>query len=344
MRIPGAPGAPGAIRPATATGDPAARHADGEPAGAADGAGPAGSPSPGGDAASPAPTGPVRAPSGPLQPIELATASVLAGVPVILVLAGWLIPHASGLIGLAVVPMAVVAHRHRPRAVVASTVAAGTVSFLVAGTGPLPTIALCAIVGGIAGHAHRRQWRWPTVLAAALLAGPALGGFIDLALLAFAPLRRLTLTDARNTWDGYARLVGRIPSLQPVAHQATLVVHAVLQYWWATILVAVVVVCLVATWATWYYARGLLYRLQRVPVEDRLAASPEAAPAAAGLPAAGGGGPGAGGSPAAGGGVAAWPVPVQLDGVRVRYPGAAGEALAGVSLTISPRERTVVLG
>lgn len=286
----------------------------------------AGWPTPPGGGGDRAPT-----PSGPLQPVELATASVLAGVTVILVLAGWLIPHASGLIGLAVVPMAVVAHRHRPRAVVASTVAAVTVAFLVAGTGPVPTVALCAAVGGIAGQAHRRQWRWPAVLGAGLACGPLFGAAADLALVAFGPLRRLTIRNLRDSWDGYARLVGTIRPLRAYLRPVTRVVHSSLHLWWALIPAVIAVVTVVATWTTWYYIRGLLRRLDRMPVEDRLAPPPEETTGRRG---------GAHRENVAPPG----PVPVAFEEVSVRYPGASVDALAGVSLRMSPRERTVVLG
>ena len=275
----------------------------------------------------PAPPGP----SGPLQPVELATASVLAGVTVILVLIGWLVPHASGLIGFAVVPMAVVAHRHRPRAVVASAVAAVTVAFLVAGTGPAPTVGLCAVVGGIAGQARRRGWRWPAVIASALVAGPARGALADLALLALGPLRRLTISNLRDTWDGYARLLETVRPLRVYVHPLTEGVHEGLRLWWALVPGTIVLVVLVATWSTWYYTRGLLLRLDRMPVEDRLDPRPSEEGRSLG---SGDGEPL--GPPQ--------PVPAVLEDVVVRYPGSSVDALGGVSLEVPAGERTVVLG
>ena len=95
---------------------------------------------------------------GPLQPIELATASVLGAMTVVLVIAGWFLPHASAITVLGAVPMGVIAYRHRPRAVIAAVFASASVGFLVAGTGVISTIVLCGLVGGLAGHAHRRRW------------------------------------------------------------------------------------------------------------------------------------------------------------------------------------------
>ncbi|MHB1929461.1 MAG: ABC transporter ATP-binding protein [Acidimicrobiales bacterium] len=263
-------------------------------------------------------------PRGRLQPVELATAAVMGAVTVILVLAGWLVPHASALMGLAVVPMAVVAHRHRPRAVVAGAVAAATVAFLVVGIGPVPTVALCAVVGGIAGHAHRREWGWWRVAAAALVAGPVLGGLTDLALVAFASLRRLTLRNLRDTWVGYARIIDRARPLRPVTREITPWVDTVIRDWWQTVLVVLVVVTFVATVVTWHYVRGLLRRLALVPVEDRLAPE-QSGPRPADI-------------------AAPVPVPVELSDVTVRYPRSSDDALAGVSLCVQPRQRTVLLG
>ncbi|MDA8061829.1 MAG: ABC transporter ATP-binding protein, partial [Actinomycetota bacterium] len=250
---------------------------------------------------------------------------------VILVLIGWLVPHASGLIGFAVVPMAVVAHRHRPRAVVASAVAAVTVAFLVAGTGPAPTVGLCAVVGGIAGQARRRGWRWPAVIASALVAGPALGALADLALLALGPLRRLTISNLRDTWDGYARLLETVRPLRVYVRPITEGVHEGLRLWWALVPGTIVLVVLVATWATWYYTRGLLLRLDRMPVEDRLAPSPTEEGRSLGS------GDGESLEPPQ-------PVPTLLEDVVVRYPGSSVDALGGVSLEVPAGERTVVLG
>ena len=81
--------------------------------------------------------------TGPLRPIELATAAVLAGVGVALVVIGWFLPHLGPIAALAVVPLGVVAHRHRFRALAAATFAAALVSFLVAGTGTFSNVVEC---------------------------------------------------------------------------------------------------------------------------------------------------------------------------------------------------------
>src|SRR5262249_31147133 len=112
--------------------------------------------------------------TGPLRPIDIATASVLAGVIVALLVIGWFLPHLGPVAALAVVPLGVVAHRHRFRALVAATFSAGLVSFLVAGTGTLTNVVECAIVGGLVGIARRRGWSFGTVMGVMTLIAPLL--------------------------------------------------------------------------------------------------------------------------------------------------------------------------
>jgi energy-coupling factor transporter ATP-binding protein EcfA2 len=267
----------------------------------------------------------VNARRGPLAPIELATAAVMAALTVVLELAGAFVPHASAVSALGVVPAAVVAHRHRPRAVVASTVAACSVGFLVAGTAPLAPILLCALVGGLAGHGRRHGWGPGRVAVAALAAGPLLAGAYDALLALFSSLRRLILANLRNSAQGVTRIVGRVPGLHPLAARVDrLVAHALVD-WWQVIAVSVVVFVLVATLVTHRLVGGLLTALSAMTSTDRLE------PAAAALP-------------AAVDGAAPAPVPVTLDGVGVRYPGAVRDALEGVSVHVEAASHTALIG
>ena len=54
-------------------------------------------------------------------------------------------------------PLGVVAHRHRFRALVAASVAVCLVSFLVAGTGTFSNVVECTVVGGLVGIGRRRN-------------------------------------------------------------------------------------------------------------------------------------------------------------------------------------------
>ena len=257
--------------------------------------------------------------TGPLRPIELATAAVLAGVSVALVVIGWFLPHLGPVAALAVVPLGVVAHRHRFRALAAATFAAALVSFLVAGTGTFSNVVECAIVGGLVGTARRRGWPFGVVAGAMALIAPALAA-VSVGLLAlFGALRKLTLDQIRNTWRGFAKLLVHVPVIGPsVTHSLNQFVTAAIRDWWISIGVLVVVATMWFTVLAWVLLGAVLDRLQWIRAVDRLDLLPADGPPD--------------------------PVPVALRDVHFRYPGAAGDALAGVTLEIPDGQLVALLG
>jgi energy-coupling factor transporter ATP-binding protein EcfA2 len=266
---------------------------------------------------------------GPLQPIELATAAVLGAMTVVLVIAGWFLPHASAITALGAVPMGVVANRHRPRAVIAAVVASASVGFLVAGTGVITTIVLCAAIGGLAGHAHRRRWGPVRLMAAAAVLGPMIAAVAIGVLVAFSSLRKLTLEQLRNTWRGLAgvlgRLLGAVPGQQHLGTRVTRDLDGAVAWairdWWETIAILFVAFTLFSTAVAWRLLGVLFVRLERIRATDRLASAPAAPP-----------------------GSSTGPVPVELHDVHVRYPGAGSDALAGLDLVIGAAQLVAVLG
>ncbi|HLY82467.1 MAG TPA: DUF2232 domain-containing protein, partial [Acidimicrobiales bacterium] len=178
-------------------------------------------------------TAPTR--RGPLRAIELAEAAVLADVTVALCLLGWLLPLGGLLTAAAVTPMAAIALRNRPRAVIAGAVAGMTVGFLIAGTGLAGNVAACAVLGTLIGVAHRRSWgAVRTIGAAAVMIWPpvALGSVAVLALL--SKLRRLALDQITNTWSGAARTL-RDLGMGPIATLGDKVTRWEVAHWWISI-------------------------------------------------------------------------------------------------------------
>ncbi len=284
--------------------------------------------------------------TGPLRPIELATAAVMAGVSVALTVIGWFLPHLGPVAALAVVPLGVVAHRHRFRALAAAAFAASVVSFLVAGTGTVSNVVECAIVGGLVGTARRRGWPFAAVLAATALIAPALAA-VSVGLLAvFSALRKLTIEQIRNSWDGLrkfgtgldsawhslanllrgvpglgavVRWIGRqIPSPGGGARWADHVVADSLRDWWLSVGLIVVLGTVWFTVLAWWLLGAVLERLKWIRIADRLAFPPDGGPVG--------------------------PVPAKLCGVGYRYPGAESDALAGVSLEVGAGEIVALLG
>ena len=256
--------------------------------------------------------------TGPLRPIELATAAVMAGVSVVLTVIGWFLPHLSLIAAFAVVPLGVVAYRHRFRALAASAFAASLLSFLVAGTGTFSNIVECSIIGGLVGVAKRRGWSFATVMLGALIAGPILGG-VSVGLLAlFGSLRKLTLEQIRNTWKGVHKILSSVPQLSGFLHTMDQFVNAALRDWWITVGVLVVLTTLWFAVLGWVVLGAVLERLDRVRATDRLDVTPSDA--------------------------AVGPVPVSLREISYRYRGAAEDALRGVTLDVEAGELVALLG
>jgi energy-coupling factor transport system ATP-binding protein len=237
------------------------------------------------------------------------------------------------LVAAAVTPLAALAARHRLRAVVVGTIIALALSVLVAGTSMATTIVGCSVLGWVIGTGHRRRWGpVRTVLLAVLVAAPPAAIIADGAFALLSKLRRLTLDNAVNTWQGLARTLRRI-GLVRVVHLGNTVVNWGVKHWPYTVPLGVFgwVVC--AAIVANAIARPALVRIERaLPTpEPWVDGAPDGAPV--------------GDAPAvAVGPVAIEPVPVEAVDVRFRYPGATSDALKGVSLRIEPGEFVAVVG
>ena len=242
----------------------------------------------------------------------------MAGVAVVLTVIGWFLPHLGVVAAFAVVPLGIVAHRHRVRALVASGFAAAMISFLVAGTGTVSNIVECAVVGGVVGMARRRKGSFLRVLVGCLIAGPILAA-VSIAMLAvFSSLRKLTIEQVRNTWHGIRKLISGFPGAANVIPSLDKFVNDCLQHWWISVAVLVMITTLWYAFLGWVIMGAILERLRWVRATDRLDLAPENGEVA--------------------------PLPVSLQGVSYRYPGAASDALTDVSFDLEAGELVALLG
>jgi energy-coupling factor transport system ATP-binding protein len=256
--------------------------------------------------------------TGPLRPIELATASVMAGVTVALTVVGWFLPHLGVIAALSVVPLGAVAHRYRLRAVLVAAFAASVLSFLVAGTGAAANVVECATVGGLVGIARRRGWSFGTVLFGSLILGPILA-IPSIAILAvFSSLRELTLKQIHNTWHGVYKILEQIPQLTGAAKSMNSFVDAALRNWWITVGVIIIVTTVWFAILGWVLLGAVLERLRWIRATDRLDTIADDTVAA--------------------------PVPVRLCDVSYQYPGTEAYAVEEVSLEVVPGELVALLG
>jgi energy-coupling factor transport system ATP-binding protein len=261
-----------------------------------------------------------------LRPAEIAEAAVLADVTVALCLLGWLLPFPGIFLAAAVTPMAVVAVRNRPRAVLAGAIGGLTVAFLIAGAGLAINVAGCGFIGTLIGAAWRRRWGpGRTILAAWVILWPGLS-VISVGLMAlFGSLRKLTLDQLVNTWSGIGRTLREI-GLDEVPRAIDPMVHSAVRDWWATVPAVLFIGVALATWISRTLAWPALERMAKAGVlgqQDRSGDGP---------------GPPLDGSGPVG------PVPVELIGVSLQYPVSGPMALSDVSLVVRPGEFISVVG
>ena len=257
---------------------------------------------------------------GRLRAGELAEAVVLADLALALTIVGQFVPLGQVLLAAAVVPMTVIAVRHRLRAVVTGALAASVVGFLVAGTGGVTPITACAAFGAVIGAGARRGWgRARTYGAAIAIIWPLFSTVAVLALLLLPNLRRLVLEQMRNSWQGISRIL-RAVGLDRVVAALEPSVEWTIRNWWLSVPIALFVVVLAGTWIS----RGLaLPALARVRAAFGRSASVEIHD-------------GDGSEPA--------PLPVRLEDVSFRYPEARLDALHDVTLDARAGELLAIVG
>ncbi|WP_067647656.1 ABC transporter ATP-binding protein [Nocardia harenae] len=255
---------------------------------------------------------------GPLRPIELATGAVLGGMTVGLITVGAVVPFAAALQMVAAVPLGMIAHRYRLRALATASVAAALVTFVAAGVTPAVGLAATATLGGIIGIVKRRGGGLFTVLGLATLTGVVWAAFSIGMLFLFAPLRELFFDTIRNTSRGLANLTARQSWSEAVGRWIADGADLVLRWWWVFIGCSVLAGMLAAAVLSWYVLGAVLDRLAWLPSRDRLDAPPDDRPIA--------------------------PLPVRLHGVAYRYPGATADALHGIDLTVAEGEFVAVVG
>lgn len=231
------------------------------------------------------------------------------------------IPFAQGLALLGTLPMALLAYRYRLRVLVAGTVAAGMITFLIAGMGCLVAVLNCAYMGGLTGLVKRKGRGTPTVVVLSFVAGVTIAGVTVAALAVLTRLRHLIFQAMTANVDGVAAFLVRV-HLQGVAADVQRVFAYGLHDWAWLMLGYVTYGVVISSLIGWWVLSRLLERLQSIPDVHKLDV-----PDGAGLS----------DDPIG-------PVPVRLIDVRFRYPGASEDALREMSLDLQVGEHVAVIG
>jgi energy-coupling factor transport system ATP-binding protein len=272
--------------------------------------------------------------AGPLRPGELAQSAVMAALCAATAIIAVVVPFAGALALLGTVPMGLLAYRYRLRVLIAATVAAGVIAFLIAGLGGLMTVVHSAYIGGLTGIVKRRRRGTPTVIAVALVAGALSGAVMVGAFAVLARLRHLIFAAITANIDGMAAVltgIGRFAiahpfslsqplgtGLETAADRLKWLFAEALHYWpWLILghsVIAITVVSLIGWWAL----SRVLERMRGIPDVHKLDTPVENVPIA--------------------------PVPVRLNQVRFRYPGTEHDALSALSLDVHAGEHLAVTG
>ena len=272
-----------------------------------------------------------------LRPGELAQSSVMAALCAATAIISIVVPFAGALSLLGTVPMGLLAYRYRFRVLIAGTVAAGLIAFLIAGLGGLITVANSAYVGGLTGVVKRRQRGTGTVIVVSVLAGAVFNAFAVAALALLSRLRHLIFDAITANINGVAAVltgIGRFVTDHPfplstricdvldkTAHALQWLLGEALHYWpwliFANGIVSIVVVSLIGWWAL----SRVLDRMRGIPDVHKLDAPLDT----------GSVGP-------------VGPVPVRLDEVRFRYPNTDHDALSPVNLEVKAGEHLAITG
>jgi energy-coupling factor transporter ATP-binding protein EcfA2 len=252
-----------------------------------------------------------------LRPDELAHASVMAALAAATAIISVVVPFAAGLALLGTVPMGLLAYRYRLRVLIAATVAAGVIAFLIAGMGGFMTVLNNAYIGELIGFIKRRGRGTPTVTVASFISGAAFGAVVVVALGLLTRLRHLIFDAVMANVTGFARVLGWI-GLERAGNALKRIVAGALHFWpwlfFGNAVVGIMVVSLIGWWAL----SRVLERMEGVPDVHKLEARIETGPIS--------------------------PVPVRLNDVRFRYPGAGQDALRPVSMQVQPGEHVAITG
>jgi energy-coupling factor transport system ATP-binding protein len=228
------------------------------------------------------------------------------------------LPFGAGIAVLSTVPMALVAYRHRFRALGAATVAGVVLSFLVVGMGGLFVVFIGAYLGGLVGILKRRGRGTATALAAALVAGSGFAvGIIGL-MMVLSRLRDLLFDNIRAYVDGVANMIGVVPFLSPLGRGMSGLVAAFEEQWVAFVSTSTILLSTVVAMVGWWALSRMLARLGGVPDVHKLDAEADQRLVA--------------------------PVPAEFHDVCLRYPGRDRDAVGPIGLTVAPGEHLAVTG
>ncbi len=180
-----------------------------------------------------------------------------------------IVPFAAGLALLGTVPTALLAYRYRLRVLVAATVAAGVIAFLIAGLGGFMSVIHCVYVGGLTGFVKRKGRGKPTMVVSSLVAGVVFGAVTVGMLMVLTRLRHLILQVTTANVDGMANFLTRL-HLDGASDHLKRYFAEGLHYWPWLMLVYYAFGIMTVSMVGWWALSRLLERMRGVPDVHKL--------------------------------------------------------------------------
>ncbi|WP_161894655.1 ABC transporter ATP-binding protein [Gordonia spumicola] len=260
-----------------------------------------------------------RAVTGPLKPIEIASIAIFSGLTVVPAVIVAVVPMAAALGFVTPVPIALLAARTRPRAVIAAIVTTVAVTFAVAGLGTAFGVAMTAVIGGIVGEVRRRGGGTAVLAALSVIVAPAIAGITVLLMWVLKPLRTLGLEVFDNILTGLAKVLRGV-RLTGAGDAVERFSGNVVDNWWLWLWVpGTIGTFLTLVVAGWFLGK-ILDRLADVKLDDTLEAAHVI------------------------GDVDPDPLPLRAVGVGYRYPGTTRDVLTGIDLELHRGEFVAIVG
>lgn len=245
------------------------------------------------------------------------TAALMGAIAVVSIV----LPGAVVFAWLGAVPMGVLCYRHRIRVALAACVAAGLISFLIAGFGGLVSALTCAYMGAISGQVRRRSRGTATMFTVAALWGVLVSTFCVGVFAALRNLREVVLGAVAANVGGFATLLQGVPVLGRGAAGLDHAVAGWLVHWPWFFGVSVWLIVIFGTSFGWRVLTPVLRRLEEVT--DLASVGTLPAPHESTAPG---------------------PLPTVLTDVGYRYAGAECDALAPVTMRVDVGEHIAVTG
>ncbi|HEV2361385.1 MAG TPA: ATP-binding cassette domain-containing protein [Acidimicrobiales bacterium] len=256
---------------------------------------------------------------------ELAEVAVLGDIALVFEVLGWFLPFPFGgaMQVMTIVPIALLATRHRARAAIVATVVIAATGLIVGGLGLVIEAWLYGSLGISIGIARRRGWGTAgAVLLATLTTGLPAVVAGDVAMAILKSLRKLLLAQINILGRGASHILAALHMKWPSRTVAAAVGWVNAKWWISFPAVELVAIAVIAGLAA-FYLGPLLGRLEResVPAERPALADETSEP-----------------------GEAVAPVPVALERVSYSYPGADTPALSDFSADIRAGGLTALVG